>query len=152
MELRVAKVASAPTERPGARTPILGVRVARCARAASGHAAAAPPSSVMNSRLLPRNSIRKPFGINGVLVSWIRVRSAHGNSFDHFVSLAKQQRRNGDAECLSGFEVDEKLELCRLLHREFTRLSAFQYLINVSSRPATDRQTVHPIRQKRAWH
>src|SRR5205809_194315 len=26
-------------------------------------------------RRLPRNSIRKPFGINGVLVSWIRVRS-----------------------------------------------------------------------------
>src|SRR5947208_10627649 len=104
------------------------------ARAASGHAAAAPPSSVMNSRLLPRNSIQKIPVESMTAVSSMRVRAAHGNSFDHFVSLAKQQRRNGDAECLSGFEVDEKLELCRLLHREFTRLSAFQYLINVSSR------------------
>ena len=35
-----------------------------CARAASGQAAA-PPSSVMNSRRLARNSIRKLFGIKG---------------------------------------------------------------------------------------
>jgi hypothetical protein len=33
-------------------------------RAASGHVAA-PPSSVMNSRRLARNSIRKLFGIRG---------------------------------------------------------------------------------------
>src|SRR5262249_61530797 len=48
--------------------------------------------------------------------------------------------------------LDEKLELCRLLYREFTRLSALQYLINVNCRTATDRQTVYAIRQKRAWH
>src|SRR5215470_6724810 len=48
--------------------------------------------------------------------------------------------------------LDEKLELCRLLYREFTRLSALQYLINVNCRTATDRQTVYSIRQKRAWH
>jgi hypothetical protein len=33
--------------------------------AASGHAAAAPPSSVMNARRLARNSIQKLFGIKG---------------------------------------------------------------------------------------
>src|SRR5437016_1402514 len=55
-------------------TPISRIHSPCCA-----HTAAAPPRSVMNARRLPRNSIRKPFGINGVLVSWIRVRSAHGN-------------------------------------------------------------------------
>src|SRR5262249_36365805 len=39
---------------PGQRRPILGVLSACCARAVSGHAAA-PPSSVMNSRRLKSN-------------------------------------------------------------------------------------------------
>ena len=34
---------------PGSRNPITGI-AGCCARAASGHAAAAPPRSVMNSR------------------------------------------------------------------------------------------------------
>jgi hypothetical protein len=67
---------------------------------------------------------------------------------NHFVRLAKQQRRNGDAEGLSGFEIDEEFELCRLLYREFTRLGTLQYFINVNSRPAADRETVYSIRQK----
>src|SRR5262249_19475271 len=52
----------------------------------------APPSSVMNSRLLARNSIRKRFGINCALVSSTPVRSAHGNSFDHLVGAGEQHR------------------------------------------------------------
>jgi hypothetical protein len=50
----------------------------------NGHVAAVP-SSVMNSRRLARNSIRKRFGINGAPVSSTPVRSAHGNSLDHLV-------------------------------------------------------------------
>ena len=38
-------------EELGSRNPITGIAV-RCARAASGHAAAAPPSSLMSSRRL----------------------------------------------------------------------------------------------------
>jgi len=46
------------------RRPITGI-AGCCARVASGHAAAAPPSNDMNSRRLARNSIRKLFGIKG---------------------------------------------------------------------------------------
>src|SRR5262245_3765159 len=40
---------------PGMSTPIRRIRSPCCARAVSGHAAAAPPSSVMNCRLLTSN-------------------------------------------------------------------------------------------------
>jgi hypothetical protein len=44
-------------------TPMRGIRSGCCARAASGHAAAAPPSSVMNSRRFNRwNCIQSPNG------------------------------------------------------------------------------------------
>src|SRR5436190_16009745 len=83
------------------RKAIRGRLTGAWATAASGQATAAPPRAKMNSRrltfALPRNSIRKPFGINGVLVSWIRVRSAHGSSFDHLVGAGKQRRRHVEA-------------------------------------------------------
>jgi len=50
-----------------------------CARAASGHAAAAPPSSDMNSR-----------------------------SLNHLVGAAQQWQRHCDAERLGGLEVDRE--------------------------------------------
>jgi hypothetical protein len=59
-----------------------------CASAASGHVAAAPPSSDMNSRL-----------------------------FDHLIGAGEQCRRDFQAERLSGLEVDNELEFSRLLHR-----------------------------------
>ena len=53
------------------RNPMVGSFVGCCARAASGHAAAAPPSSVMNLRRV---------------------------SFDHLVGDGEQRRRDGEAE------------------------------------------------------
>jgi hypothetical protein len=59
-----------------------------------------------------------------------------GALFDHFVGQIKQQRRNGNADRLSGFKIDDELEFCRLLYWNFTRLH---------SRAATDHQTVWPV-------
>jgi hypothetical protein len=61
----------------------------RCyARAASGHAAAAPPSSVTNSR---------------------RFVCRESSTFDHLVGAAGQGQRHCDAERLGGLEVDHRL-------------------------------------------
>jgi hypothetical protein len=91
-----------------------------CARAASGHAAAAPPSSVMNSRLLPRNSIRKRFGINDLPVSSILVRSAHGNSFDHLVGEREQLIWKLEVEPFEGLMASSNFVGCEGPRRTVT--------------------------------
>src|SRR5215813_12484081 len=80
----------------------------------------------MNSRRLPRNSIRKPFGINDLPVSSILVRSAHGNSFDHLVGAGEQIWWHLDAECAGGRQIDDELELGRLHDRQIRGLGALE--------------------------
>jgi hypothetical protein len=83
---------------PPISTPTRRIRSPCCARAASGHAAAAPPSSVMNCRRLLRNSIQKIPVESMIAVSSMRVRSAHGNSFDHLVGAGEQCRWHVEAK------------------------------------------------------
>ena len=70
-----------------------------CARAASGHAAAAPPSSVMNSRRL--HSITSS-------------------------ARASSDGRHVEAECLRRLEIDDQFELGRLHDRQVGGLRALQ--------------------------
>src|SRR5262245_59875371 len=86
----------------------------------------------MKSRRLPRNSIRKRFGINDLPVSSILVRSAHGNSFDHLVGAGEQRRWHGEAELFGSFEIDRQLVVGRVLHRKIGRLLALEDAINVN--------------------
>src|SRR5262249_15000664 len=50
-------------------------------------------------------------------------------SFDHLVGASEQRRRDFDAECLRGFEVQRQLELNRLLARQICGGRASQDLL-----------------------
>src|SRR5262245_48846623 len=103
-----AKVMSSPMRRTRSRC---------CARAASGHAAAAPPSSVMNAR----------------------------RSFDHLVGAGEQLRRKLEAERIGSLEVHHHLELGRLLHGKIGRMSTLEDLIHVSGGPSKHVSQTCPI-------
>jgi hypothetical protein len=49
------------------------------------------------------------------------VRSTHGNSFDYLVGAGEQGRRHLEAERLRGGQIDNQLELGRLLDRKVGR-------------------------------
>src|ERR1700751_5234889 len=58
------------------------------------------------------------------------LRLAH--SFDHLVGDGQHARRNGQTKRPGGLEVDDELELGRLLHRQIGRLGTFQYFVHVA--------------------
>ena len=64
-------------------------------------------------------------------------------SFDHFVSAGEHCRRNCEAECLSGFKIDDQFEFGRRLHRHITWLLSLEYTIDVFR--GTSKQ-IDPIR------
>jgi len=62
----------------------------------------------------------------GVLTRQIATHAPQqtGSLFDHLVSAVEKRWRNCDAEGVSGLEIDQELELCRLLDRNFRGLGA----------------------------
>src|SRR5262245_16235184 len=64
-------------------------------------------------------------------------------SFDHLVGAAEQHRRDCQAKRLSGPEIDDELELRRLLHREVGGLFALEN--------AGSEQTSLPVRIEKVW-
>src|SRR5262249_19586870 len=55
---------------------------------------------------------------------------------DHFVRSEQHVRRNREADLFGCFEIDDELELLRLLDWEITGLGAFQNLVRVCGRAA----------------
>src|SRR5215831_16215332 len=52
-------------------------------------------------------------------------------SLDHLIRSRQHVRRNRKADLLGGLQIDDELELRRLLHREISRLGAFQNLVHI---------------------
>src|SRR6516165_9736443 len=88
-----------------------------CARPAVGHAAAAPPSSVMNSRRFTRSPRR-------------RGRAAW---------------RNFEAKRPRGLQIDHHLELGRELDRQIGRLLALENAINIDCRSTVHVAQVYAV-------
>ena len=55
-------------------------------------------------------------------------------SFDYLVGAGEQRRWHGEVERLSSLEIDDQLELGRLLDRKIGRISTFQNLIDKGCR------------------
>src|SRR6516162_10934973 len=64
------------------------------------------------------------------MAATIRLSQQHSCSFDHLVGAQQERLRNGQAECLGGREIDDKLESGWLLDRNITGLCATQNLVD----------------------
>src|SRR5262245_24017180 len=55
--------------------------------------------------------------------------------FDEMICPPEHRRRNGQAKCFRGLEVDDELESCGLLNRQVGRPCTLQDLVHVMRRP-----------------
>src|SRR5215472_1848846 len=68
-----------------------------------------------------------------------------GRSLNHFIRPPQQRRRNGKAERLGGLEVDDEIELVRLLNWEVARFGALQDPIYEVRSTATHVIAIFPV-------
>src|SRR6266581_3309321 len=66
-------------------------------------------------------------------------------SFDHLVGAVEERGRHTETERLRGLEIDDQLELGRLLDWQVCRVGPFQDLINVGGGTPEQVGTVYPI-------
>src|SRR5712692_6532637 len=71
-------------------------------------------------------------------------------SFDHLVGDREQLVWNGEAERLRSLEVDDQLELRRLLHRHIGRLLSLEYATDIYSHKTKSVGDVSPVAHQAA--
>src|SRR2546422_6680319 len=69
---------------------------------------------------------------------------------DHLVRPCQHVRRNREADLLGGMQVDKKLEICGLFHRQVSRLGTFKDLVYVGRGAVVQVANAWPIRHKPA--
>ena len=70
--------------------------------------------------------------------------------FNHLVGELLHRGRNSQSERFSGLEIDEKLKFRWVLYRQFARLSAPQYSIDVSCSLSELVDRIEPVRNQTA--
>ena len=75
----------------------------------------------------------------------IRVRSADGNSLDHLVGEHERRRRNRQPERLCSREVDDEIELGRLLDWDIASPRPAQNLVDIAPLELHSRTVVSPL-------
>src|SRR5215469_695171 len=70
--------------------------------------------------------------------------------FDDLVGAAEQRVWDGEAERLGGLEVDDELELCRLLDWQIGRLRTLQDLVHIGCGTPVHVTPVRPVRHEPA--
>src|SRR2546430_5422158 len=69
-----------------------------------------------------------------------RRETCAGSSLDDLLGPDQQRLGNRQAECPGGLEVDDQLELGRLLDGEIGRLGAFEHLLDIGSGAAEQKR------------
>src|SRR6266852_6382320 len=65
--------------------------------------------------------------------------------FDHLVRAHEQRLRNRQPEYLRGLQIDDEVELCRLLHGQVCRLGAPQDSVNVDCSTSFHLRSIYSI-------
>src|SRR5260370_1872410 len=81
-------------------------------------------------------------------VAITRGMTREDRSLDQLVREHQEQDRDRHAEGLGGFEIDDELGFCWLLHRQFSRLRPAQNAINIPSSSPALRGKAWPIRHQ----
>jgi NitT/TauT family transport system substrate-binding protein len=123
---RCSPCSTAPTRRRTASAIPIAPAGTRCRRRSS--TSTCSRSRWTSTRSTPTSSCRRR-----------NRRDRPNRSFDHLVGALQQRLRDGQAESLGGLQVDQELELRRLLYRELAGFGTLEYLVDVNSRMVTDR-------------